>query len=274
MLASPQIFVIELGDPMRSVLRLSALGLCVGALLSTTAAGASGQALGDHQYTSAAIEAGSRVYVNECALCHGPLGDRVDGVNLRRQQFRGPRSDDDLRNIISSGVGGSRMPAFDLSAAEMDGIVAYIRAGFDPAGVAVKIGDSDRGRTVFQGECASCHRVNGVGPRTAPDLSDIGAVRTPASLQRTLIDPYTALLPINKQVRIVTQEGETVQGRRLNEDTYSVQLIDSQERLRSFVKSELVDYEILRTPTHTPGMIASDEVADVVGYLLSLRGQL
>lgn len=260
---------------MRSVLRLSALGLSVGTLLSSTAVATSGQALGDHQYTSAAIEAGSRVYVNECALCHGPLGDRVDGVNLRRQQFRGARSDDDLKRIITSGVDNSRMPGFDLSPAELDGIVAYIRAGFDPSGVAVRIGDADRGRAVFQGsgECASCHRVNGVGPRTAPDLSDIGAVRTPATLQMTLLDPYTALLPINKQVRLVTQEGETVQGRRLNEDTYSVQIIDSRERLRSFLKSELADYEILRTPTHTPAMISSDQVADVVGYLLSLTGR-
>jgi putative heme-binding domain-containing protein len=260
---------------MRSLLRFSVLGLGVVALLTTAAPRASAQALGDHQYTSAAIESGSRVYVNECALCHGPLGDRVDGVNLRRQQFRGARSDDDLKRIITTGVDNSRMPAFDFSPAELDGIVAYMRAGFDPSGVAVKIGDADRGRAVFQGsgQCASCHRVNGVGPRTAPDLSDIGAIRTPASLQRSLLDPYTALLPINKQVRIVTQEGEAVQGRRLNEDTYSVQIIDSQERLRSFVKSELVDYEVLRTPTHTPAMISSDQVADVVGYLLSLTGQ-
>jgi len=259
---------------MRSLVRFSALSLGVCACLAAAAPRASAQALGDHQYTSAAIEAGSRVYTSECALCHGPLGDRVDGVNLRRQQFRGPRSDEDLRTIITTGVGGSRMPAFDLSATELDGIIAYIRAGFDPSGVAVRIGDADRGHAVFQAECASCHRVNGVGPRTAPDLSDIGAIRTPATLQRTLLDPYTALLPINKQVRIVTQEGEQVSGRRLNEDTYSVQIIDSQERLRSFVKSELADYEILRTPTHTPAMISGDQVADIVGYLLTLRGQL
>jgi len=244
------------------------------ALLTTAPAGASAQALGDHQYTSAAVEAGSRLYVSECALCHGPQGERVDGIDLRRGRFRGARSDDDLRRIITTGVGDSRMPAFAFSAAELDGIIAYIRAGFDPSGVAVRIGDAARGRAVFQGagNCASCHRVQGVGPRTAPDLSDIGAVRTPASLQRSLLDPYTALLPINRPVRAVTRSGEIIQGRRLNEDTYSVQLIDSREQLRSRVKSELVDFAGLQTPTHEPTMLSGDQRSDVIGYLLSLTG--
>ena len=259
---------------MRSFPRCSALALTAGALLSWAPADARAQALGDHQYTSAAIEAGSRLYVAECALCHGPQGDRVDGVNLRRGQFRGARSDEDLRRVIATGVDNSRMPAFDFSAAEMDGVIAYIRAGFDPSGVAVKIGDAARGRAVFRGagECASCHRVNGLGPRTAPDLSDIGAIRTPANLQRSLLDPYTALLPINRPVMAVTRDGEIIRGRRLNEDTYSVQVIDSQERLRSLVKSELVDFEVSRTPTHQPTSLSGDQVADILGYLLSLQG--
>ncbi len=166
------------------------------------------------------------------------------------------------------------MPSFDLSQPELEGIVAYIRAGFDPTGVAVRVGDPGRGRALFEGdaECASCHRVNGRGPRTAPDLSDIGAIRTPAALQRTLLDPYTALLPINRPVRIVMRDGEIVTGRRLNEDTYSVQLIDSQERLRSLLKEDMIDYEVSRTPTHQPTTLSSDEVADVMGYLLSLGG--
>ena len=259
---------------MRSFPCIPVLALTAAALLSWTPAHASGQALGDHQYTSAAIEAGSRLYVAECSLCHGPQGDRVDGVDLRRGQFRGARSDDDLRRIVTTGVDNARMPAFDLSEAELDGVIAYIRAGFDPTGVAVKIGDVAEGQAVFRGagECASCHRVNGTGPRTAPDLSDIGAIRTPASLQRSLLDPYTALIPINRPVMAVTRDGEIIRGRRLNEDTYSVQLIDSEERLRSLVKAELVDFEVSRTPTHEPTALSSDQVADVIGYLLSLRG--
>ena len=252
--------------------RLMALigGLLLGSSLHTAAA----QELGDHQYTSEAIQAGLRVYNSECALCHGPQGDLVSGTDLRLGRFRSVASDDDIRAVIRSGAAMGQMPAFALSDRELDGVVAYIRAGFDPEGTAVRIGDPERGRALFEGrgECADCHRVDGAGPRTAPDLSDIGAIRSAASLQRNLLDPATAILPINRPVRIVTRSEETIVGRRLNEDTYTVQVIDSNERLRSLRKSELVSYEISMAPSKQPTTLSSDEVADVVGYLLTLRG--
>ena len=233
------------------------------------------QELGDHQYTSEAIERGSRIYSRECALCHGPQGDIVDGVNLRAGIFKNVQSDDDLRTVVTQGAGQGQMPAFGFNASDLDGIVAFIRAGFDPEGVAVRIGDPGRGREIFEGkgECSNCHRVSGVGPRTAPDLTEIGAIRTPASLQQNLIDPAAAILPINRPIRLVTRNEETGLGRRLNEDTYTIQVIDSNERLRSFRKSDLVSYEVSMRPSKGPTELSGDEVADVVGYLLTLRGQ-
>ena len=243
-------------------------------LLAGPEQGLAQDSFADHRYTSEAIEAGSRVYVADCALCHGANGDAVDGVDLQQGLFRNARSDEDLRRVITTGVANGRMPAFDLRRVELDGVIAYIRAGFDPSGVAVKVGDAARGQLLFEGsgDCASCHRVHGRGHRTAPDLSEIGVVRTPAALQRTLLDPSAALLPINRPIRAVTRGGEIIRGRRLNEDTYTVQLIDSEERLRSLVKADLVEYEVSRTPIMEPTTLSSDEVADLVGYLLSLRG--
>ena len=254
------------------IVRLSTL-VCSG-LLAMSVQQALAQEVGDHQYTSEAIEAGSQVYTQQCALCHGPQGALVDGINLRTGQFRSVQSDADLRQVISDGAGEGRMPAFSLRSEEMNGVIAFIRAGFDPEGEAVKIGDPVRGKALFEGEgqCADCHRVRGVGPRTAPDLSNIGAIRTPASLQRNLLDPATALLPINRPVRLVTRFEETIVGRRLNEDTYTVQVVDSQERLRSLKKVDLVSYEISDEPSKQPTTLSSDEVADVIGYLLTLRG--
>jgi hypothetical protein len=108
----------------------------------------------------------------------------------------------------------------------------------------------------------------------APDLSDIGAIRTPSALQRSLLDPTSAMLPINRPVRAVTRDGRTIRGRRLNEDTYSVQLIDEQERLVSLVKAELREYELAKTsPMRSmAGILTADEQADLVAYLLSLKG--
>jgi putative heme-binding domain-containing protein len=236
----------------------------------------SAAAQGDHQYTSQDIQAGSRVYSSQCALCHGPNGDTVSGVNLRLGRFRRAITDEDLAGVIANGVPTGGMPSFKLSAGEMTAIVAFIRAGFDPAGVAVKVGSVARGQALYagKGKCASCHRINGVGPRLAPDLSDIGASRSPGALQRSLLEPSTAMWPINRPVRIVTKDGREIKGRRLNEDTYTVQLIDDQERLLSLDKGDLKAYELGKT-SPMPSLqktFTADEVADLLGYLLSLKG--
>jgi len=232
----------------------------------------------DHpgQYSAMDIETGSRLYAGQCVLCHGPNGDVVAGVDLRRGQFRRAVSDEDLARVIATGLPEAGMPGFKLQPSELDGLVAFIRAGFDVSGTAVKVGHVGRGQEIFEGKggCAACHRVNGKGPRVAPDLSDIGAIRTPSALQRSLLDPTSAMLPINRPVRAVTRDGRTIRGRRLNEDTYSVQLIDEQERLVSLVKAELREYELAKTsPMRSmAGILTADEQADLVAYLLSLKG--
>ena len=229
-----------------------------------------------HTYTSEAIETGSRIYVQNCSFCHGPNGDWVSEIQLSRGQFRNAVTDDDLRKVISQGAAEGRMPAFNLTVKELDGVIAYIRSGLDPEGADVQIGNAVNGKKLFvsKGECIDCHRINGRGPRTAPDLSDIGLIRTPAALQRSLLDPLTALLPINRIVTLVTRDEETIVGRRLNEDTYTVQLIDTVERLRSLMKADLVSYDISDTSTHQPTTLSSDEVADLIAYLLTLQGEL
>ena len=94
----------------------------------------------------------------------------------------------------------------------------------------VAVGDAAKGKAVFEGGggCLSCHRVNHVGSHLAPDLSEIGAARSAAMLEDTLLDPVSNARPGNRSIRAVKKTGEVVTGRRLNEDTWSVQIIDSQ----------------------------------------------
>jgi len=234
------------------------------------------QAPQDHpgQYDRADIEAGSRLYVAQCSPCHGVNGDMIAGVDLRRGQFKTVVSDEDLTRLLATGRPAAGMPAFaTFQPSEVTGIVAFIRAGFDSA---IKVGDPSRGQALVAGKgaCGTCHRIGGRGPRLASDLSDIGTIRTPASLQRSLLDPSGSLLPANRTVRAVTKDGRTIRGRRLNEDTYTVQLIDEQERVISLTKADLRSYEIGRDtamPSYA-GSMTPDEVSDVIAYLLSLKG--
>ena len=228
-------------------------------------------------YTQADIAYGSRLYAAQCATCHGASGDSVGGVDLRSGKFRNATTDQDLMSVIMNGVTGTGMQAFRFDAAELAGIIAYLRSmnTFDAG--SVRSGDAGRGRVLFEGKggCMRCHRVGAQGARVAPDLSDIGAIRSAGSLQRSLIDPNSQMMPLNRPVRAVTRDGKVINGRRLNEDTYTVQLIDDQERLVSLAKADLRDYTILKTslmPSYKD-TLGADDLADLVAYLLSLKGR-
>lgn len=225
-------------------------------------------------YAPADIAYGSRIYTAQCSTCHGPAGDAIASVDLRANRFKRVVSDTDLRNTVTAGVPGTAMPPFKFNSSELAGIVAYIRTMRDFDSASVAVGDAGRGRAAFDSNCTSCHRVNGKGARVASELSGIGAVRTAGALQRALLDPNGAMRLANRSVRAVTRDGKVITGRRLNEDTYTVLLIDAQEQLVSLTKADLREYAVIATssmPSYTETFSAS-QTADVVAYLLSLKG--
>jgi putative heme-binding domain-containing protein len=233
--------------------------------------------LHDAQYPDVDIAYGASLYVARCSTCHGAQGDAIGGVNLRSGKFRNAQSDNDLARFIRAGSQAAGMPPFALDNAEMTGIIAYLRNMNASDTATVQAGDVARGRAVFEGKggCAACHRIGRVGSRVAPNLSDIGSQRSPGSLQRSLLDPTSQMMPINRPVRVVKKDGTVINGRRLNEDTYSIQLMDDKERLHSVLKADLKEFTISKTspmPSYK-NTLSSNEIADVIGYLLSLKGQ-
>jgi len=260
-----------------AVRRRSAPGVVLAFLWVCGPAFAQNAAL-DHpvQYAPADIAFGASLYSGQCTNCHGATGDGVAGVNLASGKFRRATTDRDLTNVITTGIAGTAMPGFKFNATEVDGIIAYLRNmnSFDIG--SVKPGDAQRGRAIFEGKgaCLTCHRVNGKGSYVGPNLSEIGTVRGAGALERSLIDPTSGLMPINRPVRAVKKDGTVINGRRVNEDTYSVQLMDTQGRLVSLMKADLREYTI-STKASMPSYkneLNPTELADVMAYLLALKG--
>ena len=240
---------------------------------------AAGLALGQEhvgQYSPAQVELGFRLYNTNCITCHGPDGDSVPGINLRKGQFRRIASDADLDRLIQTGIPGTAMPSGRYTTLELAGLVAYVRSMRESGALASPKGDALRGQAIFEGKgnCTSCHRVNGKGSRLGPDLSDLGAFRAPDALLRSLVDPNGSGLPVNRFVRAVDRNGKVITGRRLNEDTYTVQLIDTAEHLVSLTKSDLREYTVLKTSSMPSfkDTLTSAELDDIVAYLRSLKG--
>ena len=238
----------------------------------------------DHpeQYPAADVAVGSRVYNATCVSCHGSTGAGVGSIDLRRGPLPRAMTDAALRTVVTTGFPASGMPAVRLDPNELRGLVAFIRVGLEAnatanAGIVpLPPGDGARGRILFegQGKCQSCHRVNDQGQYSGPDLTDVGRTHTAVAIQRALLDPTGSMRPIDRPVRAVTRDGAVVTGHRLNEDTYTVQILSDQGRLVSLVKAELRTWSVSVTspmPSYQDTLTPA-ELADVVTYLVSLKG--
>jgi putative heme-binding domain-containing protein len=137
-------------------------------------------------------------------------------------------------------------------------------------------GDAARGKAIFDGKggCLQCHRVGDTGSRMGPDLSDVGSLRTANALEQSIVAPNDVILPQHRFVRLTMKDGTVISGRRLNEDTYSIEVIDAKERLVSVSRADVREYTLLQTspmPSYQ-GKLSTPEIADLVAYLLSLKG--
>jgi putative heme-binding domain-containing protein len=235
----------------------------------------------DHsgQYAAADVAIGQKVYATVCAACHGPTGNAIGNVDLRRGPLPRAATDDALRAVITKGFPQSGMPGFKFEPAELNGLVAFIRSGLEGAssgGAAPAAGDAALGRLVFdtRGKCLECHRVFDAGMFVGPELTEIGRLRSPAALQRSLVDPTGNMQPINRPVRAVKRDGTVITGRRLNEDLFTVQLITNEGKLVSLVKPELKEWTVGTTSTMPSyrDSLSSSELTNLVAYLMSLKG--
>jgi putative heme-binding domain-containing protein len=226
-------------------------------------------------YTQADIEQGARLYGAQCSACHGPEGNTVANVDLRLGQFRRGSSDEDLARTITQGIPGTMMPPNKFTTGELFALIAYVRTMREFGAKAVALGDPGNGRQLFAAKgCAACHRVNGVGSRYAADLSDIGALRSGEALQRALLD-FSGGVPAGRRfVRAVTSDGRVITGRRLNEDSFTVQLIDEKERLVSLSKPDLREYTVSKTSAvrDNKEKLSAEDRAHLIAYLLQLKG--
>jgi cytochrome c oxidase cbb3-type subunit 3 len=229
-----------------------------------------------HSFTPIDVEDGGRLYRANCSICHGAQGDGVAGIDLGHGRFRRAKSDDDIAGIIRTGIPGTAMPPNTFSDFQSLTIVAYLRSIAAATVTTTSGGDAARGKAIYEGKgaCSSCHRIKGVGARIGPDLSDIGNLRLAGELERSVVDPDEEILAQNRHFRAVTKDGAAITGTLLNEDKYSVQLLDSTGRLVSLKRSNFRESGFVdKSPMPSyKDKLNQKELSDLVSYLVSLKG--
>lgn len=226
-------------------------------------------------YSPADIQAGKQLYRVNCTHCHGPNGDSVAGIDLGHGTFKRASTDNELAAIMEQGIMNTPMPPANLSDPQAHQIVAYLRSLAAATDTGGNKADLAHGKALFSSQgCMNCHRVRGEGSRVGPDLTNVGARRKRDDIERSILNPDAEILPENRYIRVVTRDGATITGRILNEDTFSLQIIDTKEKLLSLQKADLSKFEFLKNspmPSYRD-KLSGDELADLVGYLVSLKG--
>jgi cytochrome c oxidase cbb3-type subunit 3 len=238
-----------------------------------------------------AIREGASLFRANCSPCHGlnaKGGGR--GPDLTSGRWTHGSSDAEIFHTITQGVPGTQMPANGFEDSEIWTIIAYLRS-LAPSDHAKTTGDPVKGEKLFRGTagCATCHMVKGHGGLLGPDLTRVGASRSTAYLIESVRDPDKELsdgmldpnnhygLPlVYDTVTVVLKDGQKVTGIAKNEDTFSVQLMDTDQRLRFFLKSDVKDVVHERKslmPAYTDQIISPAELQDLLAYLERLRGE-
>jgi putative heme-binding domain-containing protein len=237
-----------------------------------------------------AIKAGEYEFRINCALCHG-LGGRGGGrgPDLTNPKKSHARTDAEMFQIISNGIPGTAMPANGTNGQgvgmideEIWEIVTYIRS-IEVKAPARPVGNAAHGKELFYRDrnCSSCHMINGEGGRIGPDLSTVGtsrrtdalieSVRKPsARLAWGLTEPSKEFPQEYETVTVVTQDGHQIKGVTLNEDSFSIQLIDTSEQLHLFERDKLKSCETSREslmPAYNPDMLSDRDLDDIIAYL-------
>ncbi|MBI3047562.1 MAG: c-type cytochrome [Acidobacteria bacterium] len=224
-----------------------------------------------------AIKAGMGAYRVRCADCHGMDARGIRGPDITQVWARG-RTDDALFRTIRHGVPNTEMPAFPLPrTSDMDiwRILAYLKTMATPVTDTPR-GDSTAGERVFATNCLACHLVNGRGGRLGPDLSRVGVARTRAHMARQIRGTVADFRTGYEPVVLTTPGGQQIQGVKKNEDLFSVQIMDTRERIQGYLREDLrgvANVKISAMPTFGPDKLSDAELDDLLAYLTALQGQ-
>src|SRR5256885_15234812 len=233
-----------------------------------------------------AAKQGEFQFRSNCAFCHG-LGARGGGrgPDLTRAQKKHGNADAELFRTISEGVPGTAMPpngatqqGVGMTADEIWQVIAYLRSVQVKA--AQSTGNAAHGKELFHGSgaCATCHMLHGKGGRLGPDLTTTGASRSTEYIVESVRDPSRRLAQgISEAMKEFTQEYETVtvvdaagqkfQGVVLNEDNFTLQMMDTREQVHSFEKGKVRSLEKSREslmPAYDSKMLPDKDLQDIV----------
>jgi PQQ-dependent dehydrogenase (methanol/ethanol family) len=210
-----------------------------------------------------------------CAACHGADGTGGErGPAIVGQSESRSHSLAELRDLIRNGIPAAGMPAFSLSAAELDEIAAYVHALRSPASENPAPGDAAKGERFFfgAGKCADCHMIRGRGGWIGPDLSQLGKRRSLVEIERALAAAGDRITRGYEPATVRLRDGTSFRGLLKNQSTFDLQLQGLDGRLHLLAADEIASVERERKPLMPPLQATEPERQNLLAFLSRLAG--
>jgi putative heme-binding domain-containing protein len=220
-----------------------------------------------------ALSAGEILYAARCSECHGADAQGNNGPDLTQLWLTGV-SDSRIFEAIRQGVADTVMPPSTAPDEELWAIIAYLRSISTVPPFTANTGDAARGEAYFAVSCADCHLVNGSGGVLGPELSNIAQVRSREALVSAIRNPGEVVASTHRAVTLVQPGGTVLRGIRKGEDAFSIQIVDTDGILRSFLKPDLlqvVEEDSSLMPEFATDELSDNELEDLLAYLSTLR---
>ncbi|MEX2113979.1 MAG: PVC-type heme-binding CxxCH protein, partial [Pirellulales bacterium] len=132
-------------------------------------------------------------------------------------------------------------------------------------------GDSSRGRALFQKNCATCHRLEGVGHEIGPNLAAF-KTRGAEALLVNILDPNREVNPQFVNYIVVTADGRSLTGIVAAETANSVTLRRAENATDTVPRDQIDELRASGQSIMPEGLekeISPEAMADLLAYLLN-----
>ena len=133
--------------------------------------------------------------------------------------------------------------------------------------------DPLHGKSVFQKQCASCHRIAEFGFNVGPDISD-SRTKTPEQLLVSILDPNRAIDNNYFRVTILTDSDRVIDGVVIDEQADYITLRQKEGKDIRVLRSEIVRLQSTGVSLMPEGMeaqISPQAMADLIAYIKNWR---
>ena len=264
----------------------------------TSLGSATAAALTGSKEDPAAVDRGAKLYLANCAGCHGPAArGGVGAPDLLRSLLV---LDDEkgilIAPVLRNGRPDEGMPKPNLTEPQIADVVAWLHLQTYAAGHRttyafhdILTGDAKKGETYFSATCGGCHSATG-------DLQGIGSRYDPLALQAHWLQPRggrgagaggggrggrggRGAAPAASRdaimVTVTLASGEKVSGTLDRVDDFSVSLRDSSGDYHSFTREGAVPaveiHDPLKAHTDLLAKYTDADIHNVTAYLVTLK---